>query len=232
MISAVIPVLDAADRLPACLGALVPGLADGVLREAVVVDGGSRDGSREIAADLGCRVIGAPRGRASQLLAGIAAARAPWLLLLHADTVLATGWTDACRAHLECEAGAGMARDRARAGFFRLAFDRDGAWPRTVARGANWRARTFGLPYGDQGLLIHRETLQAVGGVRLLPFLEDVDLVRRLGWGGLRPLDAVAVTSASRYLRDGWMRRTCVNSLIVLAFLAGIPARTLAGLYR
>jgi rSAM/selenodomain-associated transferase 2 len=230
MISAIVPTLDAAERLPQCLAALVPGLVDGVLAEAVVVDGGSRDASREIATDMGCRVLDSPPGRAGQLLAGIAAARHDWLLILHGDTVLQDGWVAACHAHISSVAHASGATRPA--GWFRLAFDDSSVAARFVAAGANWRSRVLGLPYGDQGLLIHKATLAGAGGLAALPFLEDLDLVRRLGRHRLRELPAMAITSARRFRRDGWLRRSSRNLMIVGAFLAGVPASRLMGLYR
>ena len=74
--------------------------AEGLLREVVVVDGGSRDGTLEAAATWGTRVVTAPRGRGAQLSAGAAAARGEWLLFLHADTRLAPGWVAAAFARI------------------------------------------------------------------------------------------------------------------------------------
>src|ERR1700681_2843368 len=89
MLSVVIPALNAATSLPATL-ASVSG-AD----EVVVVDGGSDDGTPDLADSLGARVLTASRGRGAQLSAGVAAARGEWLLLLHADTCLEPGWRQA-----------------------------------------------------------------------------------------------------------------------------------------
>jgi hypothetical protein len=185
---------------------------------------------------MGCRVIEAPRGRARQLVAGIGTARAPWLLLLHGDSVLSPAWVDAARQHVQRHQTAPDGRPEASglrpAGFFKLAFDDASPQAQRVAGLANWRARTLGLPYGDQGLLIHRDTLADLGGLQDLPLLEDLDLVRRLGRRRLVALDAVCETSAQRYRRDGWLARPAQNILIAGAFLAGVPAATLARLYR
>jgi hypothetical protein len=88
------------------------------------------------------------------------------------------------------------------------------------------------LPYGDQGLLIHRNTLKEVGGIRPIPLMEDVDLARRLGRARLQALDAVALTSAARWERDGWLRRSLRNLLCLSLFLAGVPPRAIVRLYR
>ncbi len=219
MITAVIPTLNAAETLPACVAAL------GGAR-VVVVDGGSADRTPEIAAALGARVVTAPRGRGGQLAAGAEAALAggaSWLLLLHADTVLEPGW------QAEAER---VTVTPGKAGFFELAFDDVSPGARRVGRLANWRARTLGLPYGDQGLLISASLYREVGGIRPLPLMEDVDLARRLGRPRLVPLNARAVTSADRYRRDGWWLRPVRNLALLGLFLAGVPAARLVRAYR
>ena len=218
MLSVVIPTRNAAATLPATLAALAGGPD-----EVVVCDGGSTDGTARLAASLGARVALAPRGRGGQLAAGIAAARGEWLLLLHADTCLAPGWAEACRAFIA--AGA------ARAGYFRFVLASNDARARRLERAVAWRCRWLALPYGDQGLLIARGLLDAVGGMRNLPLMEDVDLVRRLGRHRLAPLEAAAVTSAARWERDGWYRRSARNLLCLLLYFCGVPPRVVARLY-
>jgi hypothetical protein len=98
-----------------------------------------------------------------------------------------------------------------------------------------WRCRVLALPYGDQGLLIHRDLLAAVGGIRPLPLMEDVDLVRRLvrrgGRARLVALDAVAVTSAERWRREGYAGRSARNLLCLSLWFAGVPPRIIARVY-
>ncbi len=86
MLTVVIPALNAEAALEGTVASVTN--AD----EIVVVDGGSSDATPVLAARLGARVVAAPRGRGPQLAAGVAAARGEWLLLLHADTRLASGW--------------------------------------------------------------------------------------------------------------------------------------------
>jgi rSAM/selenodomain-associated transferase 2 len=214
----VIPTLEAARLLPACLSALVPALVSGLVREAIVVDGGSRDLTPAIARDFGCALIASSPGRARQMNAGAAAAKGAWLLFLHADTVLEAGWEVEAAEHLHARP------DKAAA--FTLAFDDEGAAARRVAALANWRARTFGLPYGDQGLFLPRALFDAVGGFPDQPLMEDVAIVRAIGRGRLTHLSALATTSGERHRRDGWIRRPLRNLAILAAHLAGVqPAR-------
>jgi len=217
-VTVVIPTLDAASVLAATIDAL-----DG-RAEVVVSDGGSTDGTPEIARRLGAVVVTGPRGRGQQIAAGVAAARSPWLLLLHADTRLAPGWAAAAAEHMR------MGADRA--GYFRFALDSADPRARRLERAVAWRCRVLGLPYGDQGLLIAREALDAVGGVRPLPLMEDVDLVRRLGRRRLAALPVDALTSSARWERDGWRRRSARNLCCLVLWRVGVPPSWIARLYR
>ena len=93
------------------------------------------------------------------------------------------------------------------------------------------RCRLFALPYGDQGLLIHRSLYGALGGFRPLPMMEDVDLVRRLGRRRLAYLRTPAVTSAVRFRRSGYAPRMARNLCCLLLFSMGVRAETVARLY-
>lgn len=224
-LSVVIPALDAAETLPATLAALAPARDAGLLREVLVVDGGSGDGTAEVAARWGARVVRAPRGRGAQLAAGGAAAQGEWLLFLHADTRLGSDWAAAARDFM-AQAGS---EDRAAA--FRLALDDPDPRARRIERVAHWRARALGLPYGDQGLLIARRFYEALGGYRPLALMEDVDLARRIGRRRIALLDAQAVTSAARYRRDGWWLRPLRNLALLGLYFLGVPPRLLLRLY-
>jgi hypothetical protein len=168
---------------------------------------------------FGARIVTAERGRGTQIAAGIAVAAHKWLLLLHADTCLSPGW----RAAAHCSA--------TQAGYFRFALDSADHRARRLERMVAWRSRALGLPYGDQGLLIHRDLLRAVGGMRPLPLMEDVDLARRLGRSRLVPLAADAVTSAVRWETDGYLRRSSRNLLCLSLWLAGVPPRLIRHIY-
>ena len=220
ILNVVIPVLDAAAHLPRTLAALA---RRDIAVEVIVVDGGSRDATWAVARAHGARVLSAPRGRGGQLAAGIAATEGEWLLLLHADTVLAPGWGAAAWAH--------MAAGTGRAAYFRFALDSADPRARWLERWVAWRCRVLALPYGDQGLLVPRALLDGVGGVRPLPLMEDVDLVRRIGRARLAALPVDAVTSAARWERDGWRRRSLRNLGCLALWFAGVPPRAIARLY-
>lgn len=221
-ISIVIPALNAAGGLQKSLPALMEGLRAGLIRELILSDGGSADATLDLAEEAGAVLVTGPASRGGQLKRGCAAAKGNWLLVLHADTVLGTGWADAAARHLEQGDG--------RPACFRLAFDAAGAAPAWVAGWANLRSRLFKLPYGDQGLLIRRRDYLAAGGYPDQPLMEDVALVRRLK--GIILLPATARTSAARYQRDGWLRRGSRNLRILLRYALGADPEKLAACYR
>ncbi|MCU0889526.1 MAG: TIGR04283 family arsenosugar biosynthesis glycosyltransferase [Rubritepida sp.] len=214
-VSVVVPVLNAAALLPP----LLDQLSSAGVGEVLLADGGSVD---DPAALRGARVVAAPRGRGSQCRAGAEAARGPWLLFLHADTELGAGWAEAAVAAM---------RDPSRAHVFAFALDDDSPEARRLERAVAWRNRALALPYGDQGLLIHRDLYAAVGGHAPIPIMEDVDLVRRLGRARLGWMPVAARTSARRWRREGWRWRSARNVAILTLWFLGVPPRVLVGLY-
>tara|TARA_R110002033_G_scaffold44855_2_gene87971 strand:+ start:844 stop:1500 length:657 start_codon:yes stop_codon:yes gene_type:complete len=215
----VIPTLNAEAGLSNCLTALMEGLDAGLIRELIVTDGGSHDATLALAQAWGAEVVNGDASRGGQLRRGCAKAQADWLLVLHADTRLAPGWTDPVIAHLCGQ----------QAGWFKLRFDHGGLPARFVAGWANMRSR-FGLPYGDQGLLIPLKLYKAVGGYPDQPLMEDVALALLLK-GKLTGLNATAVTSADRYRRSGWIRRGARNLWTLMRYLAGATPAKLAADY-
>jgi rSAM/selenodomain-associated transferase 2 len=221
-ISVVIPTLNATDTLAQPLSALQ---AAAIVKEVIVVDGGSSDETVSIAQASGARVITASRGRGNQLAAGAGAATGSWLLFLHADSLLVPGWENAVAVFVTAPEAA------SRAGYFDLALDDDAPAARRLERIVAWRCRVFALPYGDQGLLIARSLYDAAGGFAPLPLMEDVDLVCRLGRRRLARIGGCCIVSARRYRRDGYWRRPLRNILCLSLYFAGVAPERIARLY-
>jgi rSAM/selenodomain-associated transferase 2 len=222
-ISIIIPALDEAAGIAATLAPLQPLRARG--HEVVVVDGGSTDGTPELARPLVDRVVASERGRARQQNAGAAAAAGSILLFLHADTLLPEGADarvlDGLRA-----SGRGWGRFDVRL---------SGAHPalRVVERMIGIRSRLTGIATGDQAVFVRRDWLQRAGGFPSIPLMEDVALsktLRRMG----PPLclrDRV-VTSSRRWEERGvWRTMTLMWRLRLEYALGADPAR-LAERYR
>ena len=154
--------------------------------------------------DTRIRWLQAARGRASQMNAGAAATTASWLWFLHADSKVGADAPDAIQRHI--------AGDDFRLGYFDLAFLHGaGALMRLNQIGVWLRCRLFGIPFGDQGLLISRRLFDAVHGFdESLAAAEDHALVWRSRAAGatLRPIGATLWTSARKYAQQGWWNTT------------------------
>jgi rSAM/selenodomain-associated transferase 2 len=222
----VVPVLNEAATIEAALRRLAPLRARGA--RVIVVDGGSDDETAARAAPLADRVVGAPRGRASQMNAGAQAEearQADVLLFLHADTRLPE---DADRVVARALADGAHSWGR-----FDVRLDADG-WPlRLIETLMNWRSRATGIATGDQAIFVTRSAFDWLHGFAPLPLMEDVDFcsrAKRL----TRPaaLRSRVVTSARRWQRHGVWRTVALMWWLRLSYFFGADPAALARRYR
>jgi len=215
----VIPALNEASRVVAAVeSARLPGV------EIVVADGGSWDGTRELAVAAGARVVSGAAGRSEQLAAGVRASGGDAIILLHADSRLPAGFDRAVSSALEDPRTVG--------GAFRLRFDEAGWALRFIEWGARLRIRLFGLPYGDQALFVRRRTLDAIGGIPRAPIMEDLDLAKAMrARGRLALLDLPVTTSARRYCAGGVARTWLRNVLAAAAWFFDVDRQRVANWY-
>lgn len=212
--------LDEAAILGTALDALAPLAAAG--SEVVVVDGGSRDASQRIAIDRGCRVVTAPRGRASQMNAGAKASRGDALVFLHADTRLPQGALAAIAAALEHRAW----------GRFDVAIEGGSPLLALVAAMMNARSRLTGIATGDQAIFVRREAFERVGGFPDIVLMEDIAISKRL-----RSLESPAclrsrvTTSGRRWEKRGTLRTIFLMWRLRAAYALGADPRVLARAY-
>ena len=216
-LSVIIPTLDERETI----ATLIERVAAAGVEDIVVVDGGSSDGTPEIARAAGARVLSSPRGRGIQQNAGARAALGDTLLFLHADTVPPAEFP----SHIERTLAApGIA-----AGAFRFKLDDDTPGMRLVEWMVYWRCRYGSLPYGDQGIFLRKDVFEAAGGFPDEPLLEDYELVRRLRRHGRIALaEGAAVTSARRWRKLGLWRATWSNNLCLVAYWLNVPPATIA----
>lgn len=217
-ISIVLPVLNEATGIVAALAALAPLRRAGA--EVIVVDGGSADHSAELARPLADQVLHAPRGRASQMNAGAAAARGGVLLFLHADTRLPD---NADRFVAQAIDGG------SRWGRFDVQIEGESVWLPLVATMMNLRSRLTGVATGDQAMFVSRAAFVMVGGFPDIPLMEDIELSHRLLRTG-RPacLSARARTSGRRWEARGVWRTIIRMWWLRLRYFLGADPRRLA----
>lgn len=222
MISVIIPTLNEAPRIGALLGAL---RADAPDAEIVVADGGSADGTADVARGGASKVLSTPPGRGVQLKAGADAATGDILLFLHADSGFPAGGLAAIeRQFAENPTLAG--------GNFRVVFDGDSGFSRWLTGFYAW-FRTRGLYYGDSAVFVSRAAYDAIGGIRPLALMEDYDFNRRLErYGATCCIAEPALVTSSRRFEGrhpaaiflGWLK---IHALYYL----GVSPERLARLY-
>ena len=215
-LSVVIPTLNAQQVLPSTLESLMEGVFAGVIGDLVIVDGGSNDATINIAKEVGATFLETKPSRGGQIFAGVSACKCDWVLILHADSRLSQGWAELIPT----------APDPERAYYFQLQFDAVGFAAWWVAKWANLRSKIFALPYGDQGILIHKSLLVSVGNYPTAPLMEDVILARKLG-RRLTALPITITTSAEKYIAQGWLRRGFRNVALLFQFLLGTTPEAL-----
>jgi len=222
MISVIIPTLNEEANLARLLTELRP---EETVREIIVVDGGSRDGTVREAREHGVKVILTAPGRGLQLRRGAEAASGDILLFLHADCRFSRGGL----ARIEALLGSSP---RLVGGNFRLVFDGDDRFSRWLTGFYAW-FRGHGLYYGDSGVFVRRETHDAIGGVRPMALMEDFDFTRRLErFGPTCCIEEPPLITSSRRFKGrrpvgivwGWLK------IHALYYLSVSPAR-LARLY-
>ena len=191
-VSIIIPVLNEASGIEQMLTAL---LELKLPAEVIVVDGGSDDGTIKQAQLPSVLVIEAPRGRARQMNAGAAVAKADYLLLLHADTRLPESTTQQLERVFKKQAAWGRFDVRVSGQAKMLA---------VVAHLMNWRSRLSGIATGDQAIFVKRELFEVLNGFADQPLMEDIELSKRL-LAHARPLclKGPALTSGRRWEQHG-----------------------------
>jgi len=220
-ISIIIPTLNEANTIEETISRLPK--SEQV--EIVVVDGGSSDGTAELAREHGVRVLSTAPSKAGQMNAGAAEARGEVLLFLHADTRLPEKFEEKV---LTASARQGFC-----SGAFSLGIDSEDRGLRFIERVANWRTRFFKMPYGDQALFVSRKLFHEIGGFADYPIMEDFDLIRRLKRKGtIIILPELVKTSPRRWQNFGVFKTWLLNQIIIGAYFIGIPPQRLALWYR
>jgi rSAM/selenodomain-associated transferase 2 len=219
-VSVIIPVLNEELALSATL--------ESVLRlkpqEIIVIDGGSVDQTREVAASLGVRVISSERGRALQMNRGARLARGEVLLFLHADTRLPETALDDVRAAMKDQAMAG--------GRFDIRLDGAGWMLNVVGYMISLRSRLSRVATGDQAIFVRREIFHKLGGYPEIPLMEDVALSRALKRAGkVACLKSRVVTSARRWQMEGVWRTIFKMWLLKSLYLLGVSPFRLKRFY-
>ena len=222
-LSIVIPMLNEAVQLPDLFAHMLPICRGGC--EIVFADGGSTDGSAELAEVSGFRVVKSGRGRARQMNAGAAATEGEVLLFLHADTRL----PPAALHYIERS----LADGTQVWGRFDVCISGHAFMLRVISTLMNWRSRLSGIATGDQAMFVRRETFRQLHGFPVQPLMEDVEMSKRLK--KISPpacLRQCVNTSGRRWETRGVWRTIFLMWRLRWEYWRGIDAAVLAEQYQ
>jgi len=221
-LSVIIPAMNEEDRIGSLLDIMQHWRSQGV--ELIVVDGGSHDQTVAIARRRADHCIVTAPGRAGQQNAGAALARGDLLWFVHADTGLqGDEWRTLQSLHQSVAVPFW--------GRFDVSMNSPDRRLGLIATMMNLRSRFTGIMTGDQGIFVSRILFTSIGGFPQQPLMEDVALARALR-GRLARLEGIAVTSAEKYRRQGWLRRGGRNLWTLMRYIMGASPDALAESYR
>jgi rSAM/selenodomain-associated transferase 2 len=207
--SIIIPTLNEAENITELILHLRLHGGDAV-SEIIVADGGSTDGTPELAANQGAVVIPCDKGRALQMNAGAKAATSNILYFVHADTRPPVDFL----THIERALVAGWPM-----GCFRYKFDS----PNLMMRINSWFTRFYFMfcQGGDKTFFIKRELFWQMGGYdERYVIMEEYDFLRRAKRAGFSfyIMPASGIVSARKYEGRSWLRVQLANLVVFNAW--------------
>lgn len=193
--------------------------------EVIVVDGGSKDGTVELAKSWGAVLLTSSPNRALQMNAGAYIAKGKILLFLHADTLLPKEFHSHIKRIINTPGAV--------AGAFRLRIDAESHGFRLIEELANWRTSFFQMAYGDQGIFLKAKTFHEIKSFPQIAIMEDFNLIRQLRKrGNIMLAPASVITSARRWEKLGIIKTTLINKAVVSAYWMGIKPSYIAKWYQ
>ena len=182
----------------------------------IIVDGCSKDLTKNICKKYNTQFFTSKTNRGMQLKLGGEKANTNWIFFLHADSILQNDAIDEIAQFISIDT------NHYRAAAFKLKFNQKRIYASFLSKIVLFRSKYFKLPYGDQGLIISKTFYNKIGGFKPLPIMEDVEIVKNIGFKNIRILDSYIITDSIRYKTQGWLIRPLINlyclSLYFLCF--------------
>jgi rSAM/selenodomain-associated transferase 2 len=192
--------------------------------EVIVADGGSSDGTANLATDSCDKVVRSESNRAIQMNAGAGAAHGDVLWFVHVDAEVPQGCLNEIVRIMNDPTVAG--------GYFRIRLPQNLIY-RLTDSFAHYAGILLQMRCGDHGIFCRRTVFVDVGGFPEVPLMEDVEFFRRLQRRGRVICSQKRIlASPRRYETIGRLRLTVAYGFIAMLYNFGVPPSKLALIYK
>ena len=148
-----------------------------------------------------------------------------WIFFIHADSILENTAIEEINAFISNN------NNKYNAASFKLKFNQKNIYSTLLSKMVIFRSKYFKLPYGDQGLIISKVFYNKIGGFKALPIMEDVEIIRNIGFKNIKILNSYIVTDSIRYKSEGWLIRPLINLYCLTLYILGFNINTINNIY-
>jgi rSAM/selenodomain-associated transferase 2 len=192
----------------------------------IIIDGHSQDLTKKICKGYNTQFFTSKKNRGMQLKLGGEKANTNWIFFLHADSILQNDAIDEMAQFISID------KNHYRAAAFKLKFNQKRIYASFLSKIVLFRSKYFKLPYGDQGLIISKTFYNKIGGFKPLPIMEDVEIVKNIGFKNIRILDSYIITDSIRYKTQGWLIRPLINLYCLSLYFLGFNINLINKIYK
>lgn len=195
-----------------------------IFKNVIIVDGYSQDLTIDICKKYKIKIFKSKKNRGKQLNLGAKKCLTTWILFLHADSVIQNDIVEEIKTFISI-------KNKYKAAAFKLKFDQNNIYSRCLSSIVLIRSKYLKLPYGDQGLLISKLFYKKVNGYKEIPIMEDVEIIKSIGFKNIKILNSYIITSAIRYKSEGWLIRPLINLYCLILYLLGFNINKINKIY-
>jgi len=192
----------------------------------IIVDGYSKDLTKNICKKYNTQFFTSKTNRGMQLKLGGEKAGTNWIFFLHADSILQNSAIDKIAEFISID------KNNYKAAAFKLKFNQKNIYASCLSKIVFFRSKYFKLPYGDQGLIISKTFYNKIGGFKPLPIMEDVEIVKNIGFKNIQILDSYIITDSIRYKNQGWLIRPLINLYCLSLYFLGFNINYINKIYK
>ena len=192
----------------------------------IIVDADSCDLTIQMSKKYNIKIIKSLKGRGPQLILGAEHASTDWIFFLHSDTIIKKNNI------IDINQFITNTLNNNKAASFKIKFNTNNIWSNLLSKLVNIRSKYLKLPYGDQGLLISRNFYKNIGGYKNIPIMEDVEIIRTIGFRNIKILNSYIITDAARFENQGWIYRPMINLFCLTLYFLGFNINNINKIYK